>query len=169
MGRAVRDPCGRQLCVATIETMLDLCEGGEEDSGPAIGVSRTLLEWPVLSETYGERDIAPRLAESPQSPAETLPSIFTCGIGFDSCLVRGVPRPQVNWQQACRSAGIPSWADRLFRSSTTSPHCSSARCPFLGWQQDGAIFDGTAPQIRCGDRPADSRRDISAVETLEPT
>jgi hypothetical protein len=38
-------------------------------------VNRTLLEWQVLPETYSERDIAPHLVESPQIPAETLPSI----------------------------------------------------------------------------------------------
>src|SRR5262245_39549283 len=49
-----------------------LCEGRGR-LRPAIGVNRTLLGWQVLPETYSEWDIAPHLAESPQSAAETPP------------------------------------------------------------------------------------------------
>jgi len=41
--------------------------------------------------------------------------------------------------------------------------------PVSGWQQDGAIFDGTAPQIRREIALLIRERDVSAVETLEPT
>jgi hypothetical protein len=63
----------------------------EEDSGLAIRVNKTLLEWPVLPGTYRERDIALHLWVAAKPPGPSVLFVDHLRRQWLPCSAAGVP------------------------------------------------------------------------------
>ena len=107
---------------------------GEEESGPAIGVNRTLLEWHVLPATlqrvgycYTSRGVTAKPCGDPSVH-------FTCGIAFVSCLVRGLPRPCLKCDKI-RTHEVPGATEKFrsfFEKYTPDPGLRERRSKMYG-------------------------------------